>query len=165
MHSMYDSACSDVDFASPDEEDEEGIRPTRRLVFQFAASFSTLGAAKAGIDTFDASVYKFSHNYGKKGHGERVYKCVSHPECAKRLRLAKDGDAGFKVEHAGTHDGEVINVKKKGIHGAFRQEVGDILLGCGRRSASRLCENGMLQFPGCTNFYRILFNSRITRHT
>ncbi|EGZ08056.1 hypothetical protein PHYSODRAFT_339924 [Phytophthora sojae] len=126
MDKVHDSACSDVDFASSDEEEAEDVQPTRRRVFQFAASFSTLGAAKAGIDTFDGSVYKFSYNYGKKGHGERVFQCVSHRECAKWVRLAQDVDGGFKMEHA---------------------EVGDILLGCGPKKRRKILQERYAEVP------------------
>ncbi|OWZ15242.1 hypothetical protein PHMEG_00011149 [Phytophthora megakarya] len=75
MVGIDDSACSDVEFASSDEEEEEIVQPSKR---------------HAGIDTYDSSVYKFAYNYGKKGYGKRVYVCISHKECRKRLEEAAD---------------------------------------------------------------------------
>ncbi|KAG1689185.1 hypothetical protein DVH05_002748 [Phytophthora capsici] len=144
---MDTSGCSDVEFASSDEEAEEIVQPKTRHVFHFAAAFATLRAAKAGIDTYDTSVYKFAYNYGKKGHGERVYKCVSHNGCKKRLRLTNGGEAGYKIEHAGTHNGEATNSKKREIHGAFKQEVADILLGCGPKKCSKILHNRYADVP------------------
>eukprot|EP00644_Phytophthora_capsici_P006093 jgi/Phyca11/129927/e_gw1.89.18.1 len=144
---MDTSGCSDVEFASSDEEAEEIVQPKKRHVFHFAAAFTTLRAAKASIDTYDTSVYKFAYNYGKKGHGERVYKCVSHNGCKKRLRLTNGGEAGYKIEHAGTHNGEATNSKKRGIHGAFKQEVADILLGCGPKKCSKILHNRYADVP------------------
>ncbi|ETO70064.1 hypothetical protein F444_13423, partial [Phytophthora nicotianae P1976] len=113
----------DVAFASSD--DEEVAPPTRRRVFEHAAAFNSLRAAKAGFDSFDSSMYKFSFNYGKKGHGQCVYKCVSHKDCGKRLRLRKDGDVEFKIQHAGQH----------GV-----DEVADMLLGRGPKKYRKILQ-------------------------
>ncbi|ETL88119.1 hypothetical protein L917_12779, partial [Phytophthora nicotianae] len=131
----------DVAFASSD--DEEVAPPTRRRVFEHAAAFNSLRAAKAGFDSFDSSMYKFSFNYGKKGHGQCVYKCVSHKDCGKRLRLRKDGDVEFKIQHAGQHGVDGTNAKKKkkrSIHGAFKLEVADMLLGRGPKKYRKILQ-------------------------
>ncbi|OWY97576.1 hypothetical protein PHMEG_00031861, partial [Phytophthora megakarya] len=66
---------------------------------------------------------------------------------AKRLRLAKNGDTGFKIEHAGKRGGEATNAKKRGIRGAFKQEAAEILLGCGPTKCCKLFHKRYADVP------------------
>lgn len=75
------------DFASSSDEDEQQQPRTSRQAFVVCEVFSTQEEAQIGIDMLDGYHYKFKHNYGNAGNGTRIYCCMSHAECPKRLRL------------------------------------------------------------------------------
>ncbi|RLN86923.1 hypothetical protein BBJ28_00027038, partial [Nothophytophthora sp. Chile5] len=143
------SEDSSVEFASSEEEEETQTPPVRNN-FKFAAAFCTIEEAKAGIDTLDDSIYKFAYNYGKKGKGQRVYKCVSHTNCNKRLRLSNEDGAtsgAFIIEEAGHHGNDNSTAKARGIHGFFKREVRDLLLGSGPKKCRQILLDRYAQNP------------------
>lgn len=58
--------------------------------------FNTSEAAYVGVHSLDEFDYKVVYNYGSKGYGVRTFKCVSHLDCERRVRISPRGD-GFVV--------------------------------------------------------------------
>ncbi|KAK1943421.1 hypothetical protein P3T76_004817 [Phytophthora citrophthora] len=80
--------------------------------FEACETFSSLDDAKVGIDLLGGSMFKYMHNYGNKGCA-RIYHCVSHTDCPKRLGFTKfqqdpDGSVQFTLEVAETHSREML---------------------------------------------------------
>ncbi|EGZ09810.1 hypothetical protein PHYSODRAFT_522197, partial [Phytophthora sojae] len=96
----------------------------------------TLEEAQIGIDVLDGFHYKYKHNYGNAGNGTRIYCCMSHVNCPKRLRLSKvegeaqdESGAQLVLEETDMHGDEDQDTQRRGIHGALKREIGSILFG------------------------------------
>lgn len=145
-----DSSCGTVEFLSSDDEDTEATQPPQKLTYEVVAAFSTSMKAKAGIDTLDYCVYKFLHNNGKHEKGKRIYECKSHRDCDKRLRLSLEtGDTLYPyiLEQTGQHAGEPVQATKRGIHGLFKREAHDLLMGCDPQKCRKVLLKRHSEFP------------------
>ncbi|KAE9359906.1 hypothetical protein PR003_g510 [Phytophthora rubi] len=76
--------------------------------------------------------YKVWYNYGNKGRGQRVYRCITHRECGKLFRVAFAEDGVGEVttlEETGEHAEILSGETKTGINLRLKRESDDLLVG------------------------------------
>lgn len=150
--STHWSDCSDstLDFLSSD--DECVLQNTRkRRVYTCMGIYDTKEAAKRAIDEVDGFVYKFSYNYGKregKMNEKSVYQCISHLNCDRFVRLCKQEHSEmYRLDGSGSHGASLVNGKKRGIAGFLKQEVDDLLHGCGPKKCRKILLERYARLP------------------
>jgi hypothetical protein len=84
------------------------------------------------VHAVDSSAYVTAYNYGAFGNA-RVFRCISHVDCARRLRVMEVQDdeeeipVTFHLESAGQHGTQPTNRKRVGIDLALKAEVDGLL--------------------------------------
>uniref|UniRef100_M4BXZ8 Uncharacterized protein n=1 Tax=Hyaloperonospora arabidopsidis (strain Emoy2) TaxID=559515 RepID=M4BXZ8_HYAAE len=106
--------------------------PRNACAYRHISTFLTFEDATAAVHSYDSFRYITAYNYGPKVNG-KVYRCISHESCGRRLRVAEmyKDDAEipvtFQLAVAGLHGTRVSNQRRVGIDRSVKAEVDGLL--------------------------------------
>jgi hypothetical protein len=113
----------------PLEEDNHEMVEKRR--FDYLSKHGSVHEALAAMQHRDGQSYSFLYNQGSDSD-TRIYRCVSHNDCPKFIRLVCSiddrGISSFALEESGTH-GDVPGKRKRGIAPVLLAEADATLSG------------------------------------
>ncbi|KAG1688761.1 hypothetical protein DVH05_003070 [Phytophthora capsici] len=103
-----------------------------RNTYTPVSTHTSLEDALLALHSLDAFDHVTAYNYGAFGTG-RVYRCISHKPCGRRLRIIQTVDdedeipVTFQLSEHGEHGTKVTNKKRVGIDVSIKPEADSLL--------------------------------------
>ncbi|GMF09336.1 unnamed protein product [Phytophthora lilii] len=101
--------------------------------YEHVSTHASLDEAVVALHSIDASDYVVAYNYGSVSVG-KVYRCVSHENCPRRLRIVEVHDEDeeipvtYHLQLSEDHGTQATNKRRAGITLALRGEVDALLV-------------------------------------